>query len=1115
MSAAAVPELIDRTYRVEAKLGEGGMGTVYRATHRATGRVVAIKLLRTGLSSEGVRRSEFAPRLTLAREFQTLASLHHQNVIEVTDYGFDAQRGAYFAMELLHDARNLLLAGLDAPMPAKIDLLAQVLRALSYLHQRSVIHRDLKPSNVLFSGGIVRVVDFGIALTQGVSDGQFAGTLAYIAPELWRGSPPSIQSDLFAFGVIAYQLLTGAAGDLYEPGSTTMPTTLNLKAATKVTTMAGRFDLDRLDDLLAAVPATLRKVVGRLLAPEPARRHASAEDVLYDFNSAAGHAVRLETAVTRESFLRVPPLAGREHQLSRLVSALDASIQGRGSLWLLGGESGVGKSRLLSELRTLALIRGASAIVGQAVAEGQRSFHVWVPVLRALCLRVDVAEAHASTLKPLVPELPALLSRPIPDAAPLPPDAARERLFGAVRALLQQQDRSTLILLEDLHWADADSLRLLVELGGSTADAKVMIVGSYRVDEAPALAEHVPAAAVMLLDRLNRDECADLTASVSRQLGDNARVIDYLYQQSDGNVFFLIETLRELANQAGRLDRVGEIALPDHMLTGGIALVARRRLAHVPEAARSLLDLAATAGRQLDLSVIKALAPEVDVRAWLSTCAQAAVVEREAEQWRFTHDGIREAVLAEMDADLRRRAHEQVARAFESVYAGTELDAKAAILAYHFETAGDAERAAEYHARAGDVATRLCAYGESRQHYAAAIAAAASLPKSEANRRRQIDGLLKLVYTRLVSDAPEQNFARITEARTLLGEIGRDENLGQEDVLRLARINYAVGRVHFYRGDVADAVKYYRRVLPLVAESGDEELIALPSCLIGIALLSQGRALEAEPLLAQAIGPLEHLGEPFESFRATAYHGASLVATGRYREGRARLDAVLARALQIGQPSMLSAAYLVRGASFLLTGDWPLVVENLSHVITIASDTGDKLHMSLAWSGLGWAKSTLGAVANGQTCRTTGASIARSLGGQVMLADWYGAGDADMALQAGDLDRALTLAEDVARRSAEAGLPFSLGVAERVRGQVLSRYGRGVESDDRLHASIDALEKGGLLLQAAWSRLHWGVLLRQRHAESDAERLFQEAEAQFTRAGCEYALGELKRLQVR
>jgi serine/threonine protein kinase/tetratricopeptide (TPR) repeat protein len=1081
-----------------------------------------VKLLRGQSAIPSTENSQLGPRLALAREFQTLASLHHPNVIEVTDYGFDPESGPYLAMELLEPARTLIEAGNGEPFATKITLLAHLLRALDYLHRRGVVHRDLKPTNVLCSGGTLKVLDFGLAVTPRFEAEELAGTLHYIAPELLQGWPPSVQSDLYAVGVITRQLLTEEVTDgppqpADDVSTETMPPKHIRGVSPQITVPRGsrtswksRIELHSRTQTSAGLP----EIVSRLLAPDPMDRYASALDVLYDLNRATDRALRLETTVARESFLQTPEFVGRDEELSRLSAALEAAGTGRGSTWFVSGESGLGKSRLLSELRTLALVRGASVTSGQAVAEGGRFFQMWVPVLRALSLRVDLRDFEASVLKPLVPELATLLSRPIPDAPHLSPKDALSRLFKAIAGLLEMQDRMTVILLEDLQWADVDSLHLLAHLSGRTSQMRLLIIGSYRHDEAPALPDSVPNATLLKLHPLDRNDCIQLTASLSRTLSHEPEVMEYLYRQSEGNVFFLIEIIRELANRAARLDLISQVPRPEHLLTGGIARVVRHRIKQVPEGDRPLLSLAAIAGREVDFSVLRALAPEADLSKWLLRSSNAGILERQAERWRFAHDQLREAILTDIPLDERSRLHGLVAQAIESAYTGSSREAKSASLAYHFELADDAGKTSAYSLQAGDIATRFCAYGESRQHYAAALRAADRLPMTDSNLRNQIDTLLKLVYTRFVSDSPEENFSRMIKARALHDALGDEAHFGHEDKLRLARIESATGRIHFYRGDIAEAINHFRRVLPIAEASGDEELIALPSCLIGTALLVQGNMLKAEPLLGQAVAPLEHLGEPFEWFRAAGYHGASLIATGRYKEGVARLEAVLARAKEIDQPSILSAAYLMRGTSYLLSSDWPLVIENLTEVVDLANETGDKLHMSLAWSGIGWARSHMGSVNEARICRKKGVEIAHALGGRLMLDDWYQAGDAEMSLHAGELDLALHLAEAVVDQSRGACRLFSLGIAERVLGDVLAQYARFSEADGHMRKSIAALEEGGLVLQADWSRAHWAMQLQRRGSEEDARHLFHEAQERLERVGCTFPLSELRRLQA-
>ena len=167
--------LYDRRYVLHERLGAGGMGEVYRATDRLAGRAVALKRLLT--SASGRARGSLDDRAALAGEFQTLASLRHPNIVSVLDYGFDSDQMPYFTMALLDAPRTFAQHARTRPVPERMALVAEMLRALAYLHRRGIVHRDLKPGNVLVDAeGRVRVLDFGLSVGRG-SDRRIAGTL--------------------------------------------------------------------------------------------------------------------------------------------------------------------------------------------------------------------------------------------------------------------------------------------------------------------------------------------------------------------------------------------------------------------------------------------------------------------------------------------------------------------------------------------------------------------------------------------------------------------------------------------------------------------------------------------------------------------------------------------------------------------------------------------------------------------------------------------------------------------------------------------------------------------------------------------------------------------------
>jgi serine/threonine protein kinase len=210
-------QTIGKRYLLHERLGTGGMGPVYRATDRLTRNIVALKRV-TAAPEDLTFASKAAGstnlRLALATEFRTLSSLRHPHIISVLDYGFDEARQPYFTMEYLAGSDTITAAGQYVSVHAKVGLIIQMLQALVYLHRRGVIHRDLKPGNVLVMSGQVKVVDFGLSVTATTPSGKHrtestAGTFAYMAPELFEGAPVSQSADLYAVGVMAYELFAG------------------------------------------------------------------------------------------------------------------------------------------------------------------------------------------------------------------------------------------------------------------------------------------------------------------------------------------------------------------------------------------------------------------------------------------------------------------------------------------------------------------------------------------------------------------------------------------------------------------------------------------------------------------------------------------------------------------------------------------------------------------------------------------------------------------------------------------------------------------------------------------------------------------------------------------
>jgi tetratricopeptide (TPR) repeat protein len=513
------------------------------------------------------------------------------------------------------------------------------------------------------------------------------GTFPYLAPELFTGAAFSRSSDLYAVGVIAYEMLSG-----HHPFDTSNPAALlndALYTAADVRSIG-------VNDELAAV-------LERLLAKTSEERYENAEKVIRDLCWATGRPLPPETVDIRESYLRSARFVGREEELGQLTDALRQAVVGHGSAWLVGGESGVGKSRLLEELRSLALVEGALVLRGQAVSEGSSPYQVWREVLRWPALLTELSDLEAGVLKPLVPDLPDLLGREVPDAPELDPQAAQDRLLTVIEELFGRQSQPTLILLEDLQWVQ-EGLVVLARIFRSVAEHRLLIVGSYRDDERPDLPAELPGMQVLKLERLRPEAVAELCEAMLGATGCEPRVLHWLQRQTEGNPFFLVEVVRTLAEERGQLAAIDSATLPARIEAEGVREVIQHRLARAPQGARPLLQIAAVLGRQLDLNLLRAIEPDADLGTWLSALADVAVLENRAGRWRFTHDMMREGVLGELAEEAKPALHRRAAEAIEALY--PESVDHVAALAHHWVNARETEKAIDYLEKAGEQALR-------------------------------------------------------------------------------------------------------------------------------------------------------------------------------------------------------------------------------------------------------------------------------------------------------------------------------------------------------------------------------------------------------------------------
>jgi hypothetical protein len=411
------------------------------------------------------------------------------------------------------------------------------------------------------------------------------------------------------------------------------------------------------------------------------------------------------------------PFLGRALELGQLVSALEAARSGHGSLILVTGEPGIGKSRLMDEFADAARDRGCSVLIGRCWdGGGAPAYWPWVQVVRAAG---GDFETLASSL-----ERDREARSSVSDA--VDPAAARFRLFDRVARFLSERSTAApvVVVVDDLHAADEPSMLLLRFLATSVADQRMLLLGSYREAEprireaAELFGELSRLGRRMPLTGLSKPEIARFIEMMSDAPAPDAWV-DRVYELTAGNPFFVREVVRVRAEQPGE-DR--------HALPEEVRALIRRRVSNLSSETSAMLHVAAVLGRELDLRVLgetSTLSTErlIDVLGEAQAAGILLADPQTPGSYAFAHDLLREAMYEDLPPTRRMELHRTAGQALERVFAA-DLDPHLSALAHHFAQAaplGGADVAADYAVRAGDRAAWLLAYEDAGSWYARAL----------------------------------------------------------------------------------------------------------------------------------------------------------------------------------------------------------------------------------------------------------------------------------------------------------------------------------------------------------------------------------------------------------
>lgn len=554
-----------------------------------------------------------------------------------------------------------------------------------------------------------------------------------------------------------------------------------------------------------------------------------------------------------------PPLVGRARERARLADLWRATERGRAQFVLVSGEPGVGKTRLLEDLRVWCAQRGA--VVAEArcyAAEGGLAYGPVVTWLRAPPVRMRLVRLDHPRLTELARLLPELVVE-VPGLAPpepLPERDQRHRLADAtVRALLTP-DAPLLLVVDDIHWCDPETLHLLHYLLRVAPDGRLMVAATARredLDERHPLNDLLTGlhalerVAEVPLERLARAEIAVLAEHVAgRPLAPPD--VDRLYTETEGNPLFVVEALR-----AG-----WEHGLPSsRAISPRVQAIIESRLAQLSETARDLAGVAATIGREFTAEVL-ATASQMDddtlVRGLDELWRRRIVREQGAEGYDFSHDKIREVAYRRLSPARRRYYHVRVAEALVRLHAGDPSPVSGQV-AVHYDRAGLAEPAVTWYPRAAEAAQRLHATAETVRLLDRALTLLATLPRTPQRDVREL-GILTALATPLgtVEGYSSERLSSIQQRALALAKSLATPPPGP--VLRsLAIANLA-------RGDFASAQRTGEQLRAQADREADDGALVEAAYVLGIAAFWQGEFVAARAHFETAVARYrpEHRG---------------------------------------------------------------------------------------------------------------------------------------------------------------------------------------------------------------------------------------------------------------
>lgn len=1097
-------------FRITEKLGEGGMGIVYKAEDLdRDGRLVALKVLNRESALDADVQKRFL------REAGAGSGLIHPNIVQMYEAGqHDGQH--FIALEFV-DGKNLRDLLADGPLtPQRVTEIGMAVGdALQTAHNNGVIHRDIKAENVMVTvSGDVKVMDFGLAKLQNASmltrEGDIVGTIAYMSPEQATGEIVDHRTDIFSFGVLMYELLTGKLPFWAAYETAIVYAILNSEPMS-------------IREIRPDVPEALEQIVFKALRKDRVQRYQKIEDLTSDLARVkayfdgerdvlpsglelmAGSELNKEEVWGSQVKLAVkvgfqPQLVGREKEFGALKEILQQTMEGKGQIAFLGGEAGIGKTRLVEELESYGKTLRVRLISCRCpvMMNGSYPYQPFVEALRDYlnAKNVNSVETLDTFIKDTAPELYARISalRVFLDIRDKHETelGSKEQLWDAVSTLLIKigSERPLILFVDDLHWADEETLSLLEYVGRNAAQSRLMIIGTYRSDEVQMGRDGNPHPLVAIRDSLGNDDrfvdiqltrlgstaIREMVSSLFPETDFGNAFYESIQSETEGNPFFVVETLKLLKMEGAIEKKDGRYRLKEQYdllsIPKSIHDIVMRRIDRLKEDEREILEIGAvegesfhsgTIGSCLELSRIRLL------KKLQSLERDHHIIHPEENTYRFDHGKIREFLYDAITPELRVEYHRMVGDYLADTF--PEDEHLAANIAYHFRAAGQHDRSLPFLITAAEWAKRLFVNKQALEYYQQSLEVIQRFESGKAGsdfsiqKETVLEGLADVWSLTGKHDAALSNYRELSQwpglssiKRTeLLRKIGTvyvniGENETALETLRQAEHELAsnesaaaqdlerkkaLGKTRITRSRVLKSLGRYDEArkeveggLQLIGEEGNFKEVAEAYNNLGVIYEDIGAYDLAAEMYTKSLAAREAIGD--KKGIAETYNNLGNVYSclGDYRKAAENCKKSLDIMNEIGYRSGIAGTCNNLGTVYQDQGRFDEALKMHQRCLALRKEIGDMPGVAMSLGNIGSVQLDLGEYSSARETLSQNIEMSRKMGFRIFesqVHSWL----ALSQLHLGDLGSAEAIAAEAIRIAQEMKQQSQLAAAER------------------------------------------------------------------------------------